>query len=556
MAVSLSPLRNAYDILNKMRAFIEAAKTYVDQGTAASDEEAISLLTQACNVGLNFVPSGKISLALQMLTDSALATQEADACQAVSENLVQSVDSLANQIAANLNNQSYSFGNDEQRALFAAVLADAQSGNFQGAINSANQALAIPTTDGSTTTEYPDGSLTISYTNTNSTQNWTTITVSVSTTWQATSINTEYSNATSQIVNYYGDGSSVATDYAAPNGLGAVTEIDTNNADGTSQITTYNLDGSSVTSSWTEPNGTGDLTRSDQENANGTSQITTYNLDGSSVTTDYSGPNGTGTVTKVDQENYDGTSQITTPNPNGSTTTIMYSGPNGTGKIIGVNIDSATASISSQLSDLTYDYDGTGMSGIVTYNASTNNVETAIFSGGGHTYYGGSLYGDNVVFGVGTNLEPTQWLIGDLYTTDGLGSAGISNYYGPAAEQYEYTGTPFEFYQNLNSTYAWTLASSTTSVTVSPLAGQTQKLGDVLSNPSLIAQGALQYLEIDGPGTVELMTAAMYPFSSSTTAVSYCCRAGRLAASRRRRRSPTTAASKRPAERKQRSRRK
>jgi hypothetical protein len=276
---------------------------------------------------------------------------------------------------------------------------------------------------------------------------------------------------------------------------------------------------------------TDDLTSSATNTADGSSQITIYNADGSSTTTFYTGPNGTGSITEVDQENTDGTSQITTYSPDGSTITTNYTGPNGTGTITGVNIDSATASISSQPGDLTYDYNGTGMSGVVVYNDSTNTLETAIFSGGGHTYYGGSLYGINDPFNIDSSLIPTYWGLGDLYTTDNLGLATISNFNGPEAEQYEYTGTPFEFYQNLNAAYTWTLASVTTAVTVSPLSGQIQQLSGVLANPSLTAQGPLQFLTISGPGMVEEAGGATIPVLAINSGGDLLLRGGLLTTS-------------------------
>jgi hypothetical protein len=48
-------------------------------------------------------------------------------------------------------------------------------------------------------------------------------------------------------------------------------------------------------------------------------------------------------------------------------------------------------------------------------------------------------------------------------------------------------------------------------VTVSALAGQTQQLSAVLTNPSLTAQGAVQNLTINGPGTVAVTGTVAVP---------------------------------------------
>ena len=47
------------------------------------------------------------------------------------------------------------------------------------------------------------------------------------------------------------------------------------------------------------------------------------------------------------------------------------------------------------------------------------------------------------------------------------------------------------------------MSSIRTAMTVAPPSGQTQLLSDVLANPNLTAQGALQILVIGGTGTVE-----------------------------------------------------
>lgn len=255
--MAVSP-QSAYDILTKMQALINAAQQYIKADTAPSEQQAIVLLTQACNVGLTFVPAGKIPLAFAMTVDTALAEQEADACQSVSQSFVQGVDSIGDHILSNLENQSYGFGDNQQQILFDTAISDATSGNLNGAISSADQALAIPTKDGSTTTLISDGSLVISYANTDPTQDWKSLTASVSSSWQPTLLMVENSN-------------------------------------NTSQVTTFSSDGTSITESWSSPNGMGDLTEKDQENANGTSQITIYNPfnpDAPTTTTSYTGPNG------------------------------------------------------------------------------------------------------------------------------------------------------------------------------------------------------------------------------------------------------------------------
>jgi hypothetical protein len=57
----------------------------------------------------------------------------------------------------------------------------------------------------------------------------------------------------------------------------------------------------------------------------------------------------------------------------------------------------------------------------------------------------------------------------------------------------------------------WTLASYDTTVTISPLAGQTQQLSAVLTNPSLTVQGAIQNITVNGPGIIGVTGSATVP---------------------------------------------
>jgi hypothetical protein len=251
------------------------------------------------------------------------------------------------------------------------------------------------------------------------------------------------------------------------------------------------------------------------DSSDNTSQITTFTSDGSSTTTYYSSPNGKGSVTEVDQENANGTSQITIYGSGGLTTTTTYSGPNGTGSITGVSIKNATASIVSSIDPWIskFTYTGGPMSGVFFCDSRGFVIQGALY-GGGQTFEdqpSGQIITNN-------QGQVTTWDIQtDQIISAGLGGmAAIANYTHPpgqGGEYYESLGSPplYPTYQNPDVAVSWSYSAVTTSVTVSPLAGQTQSLSAVLSNPSLTAQGAIQNLTINGPGVVGVTGANSVP---------------------------------------------
>lgn len=391
--------------------------------------------------------------------------------------------------------------------------------------------------------------------------------VTVSSNWQPVSFVTENTDNTSQVTtynssgyvsnNYSGpngtgsitssqvsidnsDGSTKTTSYAGANGTGSITSSDQENVDGTSQITTYNPvfnPGSSTTTTYSGPNGTGSITKIDQENTtNYTSQITTYNPDGSSVTKSYSGPNGTGSITKIDQENSNGTSVITTYGPGGPTT-INYSGPNGTGTVTKITIQGSTGSIVSQTSGIAYSYTGheiyTNTSAKLpegTVTATATFAISAGFTGSAQptanslTALGQTLTNATPYAGAGApttfsfvNGQITQWTLEHvalnltIATIDDLGSGGGAT--DSAGYSQNYTGPNPVTAFNTNSPGTWSASFYQTTVTISPLAGQTQQLASVLSNSALTAQGAIQNITVNGPGIVGVTGSVTVPAS-------------------------------------------
>ena len=63
----------------------------------------------------------------------------------------------------------------------------------------------------------------------------------------------------------------------------------------------------------------------------------------------------------------------------------------------------------------------------------------------------------------------------------------------------------------VNGHGTWSQAIHLTSVTVSPLAGKTQQLAAVIANPQVKAQGDVQDITVNGPGTVAVSGAITVP---------------------------------------------
>jgi hypothetical protein len=232
----------------------------------------------------------------------------------------------------------------------------------------------------------------------------------------------------------------------------------------------------------------------------------------------------------------------------GAPTTITYTTNSG-GSITGVTITNATADITSSVNPniLEYTYTGpsfstftnpTGFTGTSPFQGSrvtasivvdVNPVPPPNFStvlealefsvSDGITSYTGpynSSLDDVGGVTLGPNLQVGNYAL-SAFSSGVYGHPGSSEvsaqgyapgYPGlPNGAGYD-SGTYIDGSGNIFSAMTttngvWSKPIATTSVTISPLAGQTQSLSAVLTNPSLAAQGAVQTLTINGPGSVE-----------------------------------------------------
>ena len=378
-------LRLLLNLLNQLSAARDLGQTQVNRLTQSQQNSNVQNWAIICSDIVGAAVGGSYAFgtegigALNAFYVGLAAAQASTVfCPHLSQSTLNFFNSNASALQSDLYNAGSSYATTpSQQAQLDALNSATSSGDFAGALAAANQLavdsnfLGTPSSNGDIAFQL-DGA-----------------TITLGSTWQPASLVIDSADGTSQVVNYGSDGSNTTTTYTGPDGTGSATEVDQENADNTSQITIYNSDGSNTTTHYTGPNGTGSITEVDQENANGTSQITVYNSDGSSTSTTYSGPNGTGPITKID-------------------------------------IESSTSSIVQNISEITYDYSGTGLSGTVVYyptSAAIGSVQVGAvtLNGGGYTFT--DFNGGELAFN--PNGQITGWgIAGYLYASAGSPSYG------------------------------------------------------------------------------------------------------------------------------------
>ncbi len=317
----------------------------------------------------------------------------------------------------------------------------------------------------------------------------------------------------------------------------------------------------SIESSW-EAQGDSDVPADITANPNGTSQITNDDPDGSSVTLNFAGPNGTGSVVSVQRNSAAGTSEITTYNPDGSASDITYSGPNGTGAVTSTTLSNAADNLSFTSQPLqisasfvinpsqitSFDF-GVPASILVGQTLSISLFMNPEYQNYNRDY--GGIYSANgsaeINFSPGDPLSyfvstVNQRLYSESYTIqfynfDRNGYHDFSIQTDDGAIQFDISGTsdvPLtgspnqsfslsntssisviflddSYYGDSLTPYIFIEGEGAVSVegtvpntvTVSPPAGQTEELSTVLTNDEVAAQGPLQDLLLNGPGTID-----------------------------------------------------